>query len=165
MDYEVEADGQRLKVGISVLPGRRTVSIGSKEGECDWIRLPDGGYTIILDGRVFDLSVEAAEESCLVSGREGSCVMRVIDPRGIRTDQPSAERVAGLRRICAEIPGRVIRVLVRPGDTVESDQGLLVIEAMKMQNEIRAPGPGIVKEVAAREETTVSSGEFLLSIG
>ena len=104
-------------------------------------------------------------ESFVVTGYQKSCEMKVVDRRRISVRRSTEEKPAGLRRICAEMPGRVIRVLVRAGDAVASDQGLLVIEAMKMQNEIRAPRAGVIKEVAAREESTVNSGDFLLSIG
>ena len=69
-----------------------------------------------------------------------------------------------MQRLRAEIPGKVIRVLAGKGEAVAYDQPVLVVEAMKMQNEIRAPKAGIVKEIAVTEGRTVGSGEFLLSI-
>jgi pyruvate carboxylase subunit B len=62
------------------------------------------------------------------------------------------------------MPGKIIRVLVQEGETVAHDQSLLVLEAMKMQNEIRSPKSGIVKEVAVAGGITVNTGDFLLSI-
>jgi biotin carboxyl carrier protein len=74
------------------------------------------------------------------------------------------EGQAGLQRLCAEMPGKVIRVLVREGDAVVYEQGLLVIEAMKMQNEIRAPKAGTIKAVGVAAGRTVNTGDFLLSL-
>jgi len=165
MSYEVVLEGHSLTFRIHDAAGGPGVSIGGREVACDWLRLPDGRYSIILDGRVFDLSVEKYEEARIVSGREGCFRIGVVDPRQLTISQSSDTGRSGVQRVCAELPGRIVRVLVRPGDAVTADQGLLVIEAMKMQNEIRAPGIGIVREVAAREGTTVSTGEFLLSIG
>jgi pyruvate carboxylase subunit B len=62
------------------------------------------------------------------------------------------------------MPGKVIRVLVKPGDKVCYDQGLLVLEAMKMQNEIRAPKAGIVKDIGVQPGGTVGAGDFLISL-
>ena len=63
------------------------------------------------------------------------------------------------------MPGRVVRVLVAVGDRVTARQAVVVVEAMKMENELRAPGDGIVKEVAARPGTVVESGAVLIVIG
>jgi pyruvate carboxylase subunit B len=78
--------------------------------------------------------------------------------------QHAEEGPAGLLRMRAEMPGKIVRVLVREGESVAYDQGLLVLEAMKMQNEIRAPKSGTIKEVAVTGGITVNTGDFLLSI-
>jgi biotin carboxyl carrier protein len=62
------------------------------------------------------------------------------------------------------MPGKVIRVLVAPGDTVEEGQGLVVVEAMKMQNEMKSPKAGRVVEVRARADATVGAGEILVVV-
>ena len=64
----------------------------------------------------------------------------------------------------APMPGKVVRVLVAPGDAVEADQGIVVVEAMKMQNELKAPRAGRVISVAAKEGATVAAGETLATI-
>ena len=62
------------------------------------------------------------------------------------------------------MPGKVIRLLIKPGDSVSCDQGLLVLEAMKMQNEIRAPKSGVVKDIGVKPGETVSAGDFMVSL-
>ena len=62
----------------------------------------------------------------------------------------------------APMPGRVVRVLVKPGDTVAARQGLVVVEAMKMENELRSPRAGRVKEVAVAEGESVEAGRLLV---
>ena len=66
--------------------------------------------------------------------------------------------------IAAPMPGKVVRLLVAEGDAVEAGQGLLVVEAMKMQNEMKAPKPGTVVSLTAREGATVAAGEVLAAI-
>jgi biotin carboxyl carrier protein len=62
------------------------------------------------------------------------------------------------------MPGKVIRILVSAGETVEADQGLVVVEAMKMQNEIRAPKAGRIERIFIREGQAVAAGEVLVTI-
>jgi biotin carboxyl carrier protein len=71
----------------------------------------------------------------------------------------------GRQQIVAPMPGKIVRVLVKAGDRVEAGQGLLVVEAMKMQNEIRSPKSGTVERVLAEESQAVNAGEVLCVVG
>jgi acetyl/propionyl-CoA carboxylase alpha subunit len=131
---------------------------------CDCVLLPDGHYSIILDGAVFDWRVDLDGDSCSIVGRDGNYTLRIIDPRRMAHAKDVAEGQEGLQRITADMPGKVVRVLVEKDETVNYDQGLLVLEAMKMQNEIRAPKNGTVKEIGVTEGMAVNSGDFLVSL-
>jgi biotin carboxyl carrier protein len=87
----------------------------------------------------------------------------VVDRRRHQSAGDAAERT-GTRRIKAPMPGRVLRVLVAVGDEVTAGQGLVVVEAMKMENELRAPGAGRVTEVAVTEGASVEAGRLLVVI-
>jgi biotin carboxyl carrier protein len=76
----------------------------------------------------------------------------------------SDQVASGPRRIVAPMPGRVVKVLVKPGDTVDARQGLVVVEAMKMENELRAPGAGTVTEVKVTEGASVEANSVLVVI-
>ena len=164
MKLEIRCGDQRTTADISGVSGRRRVFIGTRQAECDGMKLPDGHYSIIIDGRVYDLAVEADGDSTFVAGREGKYKFQVRDPRRLLSLKSPEEGASGLQRLRADMPGKVIRVLVREGDAVADGQALLVIEAMKMQNEIRAPKAGIIKDISVVEGKTVSSGESLLSV-
>ncbi len=154
-----------IEVGRArVLVTGSAVRVEGREGAIDWVRMTDGRYSIIVDGRVYDLAADVNEETCTVSGRAGVHALQVRDPRRLDSSRTLEQGQSGLQRLHAEMPGKVIRVLVREGETVACDQGLLVIEAMKMQNEIRAPKAGIVKSIGVVAGRTVGSGEFLLSL-
>jgi biotin carboxyl carrier protein len=84
----------------------------------------------------------------------------VIDPRSWRRGHGEGIELEGRQKIVAPMPGKVVRVLVEPGQSVAAGQGLLVIEAMKMQNEIRSPKSGTVEKLAV-EGQTVNAGEIL----
>jgi len=153
VDVEISADGGNCEI----------IGDGSR-APVAWARVSDHTYSILLEGRVYDLLVEPDGENRIVVGRQGSREFLFRDPRRPDQEKTVDAGQAGLQRICAEMPGKIVRVLVGVGDSVGLDQALLVVEAMKMQNEIRAPKTGVVREVAAREGGTVGSGGFLLSI-
>ena len=164
MILEISNTSQKVTVEIANAGGKRKIRLGDTEILCDWVRLADGHYSLILDGRVFDLMVNLDTDTCKVMSRAGTYSFRITDPRRSETLPHSEEGLPGLQRVCAEMPGKIIRVLVQEGEPVTYDQGLLVLEAMKMQNEIRSPKNGIVKEIGVAGETTVNTGDFLLSI-
>ncbi len=164
MKLEVSSGSNRFEIEIASPPGSRRVRIADQEADCDWVRLPDGSYSLILDGRVYDVSVSLDTDTCTVAGRAGHHQLRIYDPRRLSGRTRPEHSQAGLRRVCAEMPGKVVRLLVKQGDKVSYDQGLLVLEAMKMQNEIRAPKNGVVSEIGVRDNSAVNTGDFLLSI-
>jgi len=161
---EIDCGKQRIKMEVSGAPGAWKVTVDGKQKDCDWVSLPNEHYSLILDGRVYDFLIQVAGDSCSVVDRGGSHALRVADMRRLRPQHEVEEAVAGLQRLTAEMPGKVVRILVKEGDAVSYDQGLLVLEAMKMQNEIRAPKSGMVKTIGVTPGRAVNTGEFLLSL-
>ena len=97
----------------------------------------------------------------MVNGRP--LAVEVYDPRSLR-ERTGGGASHGRQNICAPMPGKIVRVLVAAGDAVEAGQGLVVVEAMKMQNEMKSPKAGRVIEVKTRPEATVAAGEVLMVI-
>jgi biotin carboxyl carrier protein len=161
---EVQHDDRKFAVEITETADGCKVAVDGHELPCDCLRLPNGRISLIIDGRVYDFTVDFSDPQCLLTSREGSWLLKVTDTRRLSSPREVMEGATGLQRLAAEMPGKVIRVLVGRGDAVAYDQGLLVLEAMKMQNEIRAPKAGIVREIGVGPGATVSTGEFLLSI-
>ena len=118
------------------------------------------GSSVLLNGRSYRV-VRGAGREVWVNGRMLS--MEVYDPRDLRPGQGAAAN-HGRQEIAASMPGKVIRVLVGPGDSVEEGQGLIVVEAMKMQNEMKSPKSGRVAEVRTRQDATVGAGEVLVVV-
>ncbi len=164
MLLEISCNGHQVPVELVTAGGKRRVFLEGRELECDWIVLPNGRYSILLGGKVYDLSVELAGETCSVTGVNGTYSVRLVDVRRLVTDRDVGEGAVGLQRISADMPGKVVRILVQVGQEVEYDQGLLVLEAMKMQNEIRAPKRGVVKEIGVGAGKAVGAGDFLISL-
>jgi len=118
------------------------------------------GTSVLLNGRSYRVDRGTGKE-VWVNGRRLS--MEVFDPRDLRPGKGAMSN-HGRQEIAASMPGKVIRVLVAPGDMVEEGQGLVVVEAMKMQNEMKSPKAGQVAEVHARPDATVSAGEVLVVV-
>ena len=115
-------------------------------------------FSVLANGRSFQVSVLPNGEVS-VNGRLFH--VDIIDPRSLRARQSNGA-ASGKRIITAPMPGRVIRVLVEAGQTVEAGQGLIVVEAMKMQNEMKAPQAGVVTQVKTNVGATVTAGDVLL---
>lgn len=140
-----------------------------------------GALSCVVDGRVMDVdvrTVEAGVLSVIVDGRQYRCILDgdavvvagrrvdfvVDDPRSLRGRRGTGEGAAGPRAVKAPMPGRVVRVLVSEGDEVVEQQGVVVIEAMKMQNELKVPKAGRIAKVAVAVDATVAAGEVLIVV-
>ena len=129
------------------------------------VRVTDTGLSILYPGsqRSVDVSVtELANGQSLVQFARVAVTATAGGRRLARDTAAGAS--TGDVRVMAPMPGRVLRVLVKPGDEVAARQGLVVVEAMKMENELAAPRAGRVREVAAAEGTPVEAGRLLVVI-
>ncbi len=120
----------------------------------------NGTWSILSEGRSYAVKLLGKGEVS-VNGRVYQ--VEVVDPRGPRGRRTQTER-SGPDVLAASMPGRVVRVLVTAGQQVEAGQPLIVVEAMKMQNEIKAPRAGRVASVKAEAGATVSAGDILVVI-
>jgi len=147
------------------------------------VRPRDDGFEVLVDGRslVVDAAFDGAHfASLLVEGkshavafepapggyrvhlRDGAVDVALQEARG---GLPAPERrVSGPFRLVSPMPGRVVRGLAAAGTDVTAGQGLVVVEAMKMENELRAPRAGRVAEVAVREGQAVEAGALLVVV-
>ncbi len=119
-----------------------------------------GVYSVLIDGRSYE-GVVLGPGLVQVNGEPFE--IEVFDPRSLRGRRGSAAN-DGPQQIAAPMPGKIVRVLVAVGDRVEAGQGLIVVEAMKMQNEMKSPKAGRVAEVKIAAGATVTAGEILLVI-
>ena len=116
-------------------------------------------------GASYEIAIEPQGQNRHVVHVGGRAVsVTVVAPGRRRSASDSTATTSGPVSIVAPMPGRVVKVLVAPGDTVTARQGLVVIEAMKMENELRAPRDGTVAEVRAREGAPVDANVVLVVI-
>jgi biotin carboxyl carrier protein len=122
--------------------------------------LDPGAYSVLIEGRSYTV-IAAPGGEISVNGRRIS--VEIFDPRE-RGARKSAGAGSGRQNIVAMMPGKVVRVVVAVNDIVEAGQGLIVVEAMKMQNEIVSPRTGRVVELKTKADATVSAGGVLMVI-
>jgi biotin carboxyl carrier protein len=120
-----------------------------------------GVYSVLLDGVSYEIRIIGMSNgySAELGGRRFAVEVR--DPRDTRNALRSSTR-SGRQNVAAPMPGKVVRVLVNVGDSVDAGQGLVVVEAMKMQNEMKAARPGWVIDVRAGAGETVCAGDTLV---
>ncbi len=157
MTVWIEIAGKTRRVDIAA---GGAVSVDGTAFPCDARILSDGVLSLIVAGRSYRCVADG--DAVLIEGRRFDYT--VADPRSLGSRRGAGAGDAGPRAVKAPMPGKVVRVLVEPGATVEAGQGVIVIEAMKMQNELKAPKPGRVSKVSAAVGDTVAAGAVLVVI-
>jgi len=143
---------------IELAPGR--FKLGDAPVREVMVEIPEPGvYLILMDGRSYNARIDNG--TVTVCGHRFEVEVR--DPRRW-SRQSAAGAHGGVQRVAAPMPGKVVRVLVGLGDSVDAGQGIVVVEAMKMQNEMKAARAGKIASISAKVGATVAAGEVLASI-
>ena len=168
MTVEVEIDGRRREVELELATGGWQARVDDRVMLVDVEPTP-AGWSLLIGQNQGRTSYEVAVQERglgILTVRIGSQTIdvRVLDPRAYwrRGRGDSADGRSGVRHVLAPMPGRVVKVLVKAGDRVAARQGLVVVEAMKMENELRAPGEATVRDVRVSEGASVEAGAILI---
>lgn len=164
MKLEATVGGRCHQVTVERREGSYVVAVDGVERVLDVRKLEGDFYSILAEGRSYEVSVERRGEGYEV--RHGAAWRLVgLSDHGRRARSEFLSRGGGgVERVVASMPGKVVRVLVSPGDRVAAGQGLLVIEAMKMENEIAAPRAGAVASIHVEAGLPVEAGALLAVI-
>jgi len=160
---DAAVDGRAYRVAVGGSRGHYTVTIDGRTLHLDWPAPGAPFGSLLVDGRSYTVGLEplAGGYRVLLGGDE--FVVDLLE--AARAEAETVRRVpSGPARLVAPMPGRIVRVLVEAGQAVEAGQGLVVMEAMKMENELRAPRAGRVAEVHARERQAVETGALLVVV-
>ena len=165
MKLQIEIAGKKRRVELTQAGERPVWTMDGQRLEADATAVSPGIYSILINGKSFDVRVERLDSQLRViaGGREFSVLAQ--DEREWRRNRAGSVEAEGRQQVLAPMPGKIVRVLVSAGDTVRAGQGLLVVEAMKMQNEIRAPKSGTIDRVRVVEGQTVNAGEVVVIVG
>lgn len=164
MIFEIELGGNKHRVETATRGDHEQWLIDGRALQADASEVSPGVYSILIDGKSFEVRVEpfAGRLRVATGGREIEASVR--DPREWQRRGHGAAESEGRQQILAPMPGKVVRLLVVTGEAVEAGQGIVVVEAMKMQNEIRSPKSGTVERLAVAEGQAVNAGEVVATI-
>ena len=161
MKYEVRLAGKTRMVELARPNGVLKISVDGEPLDADAVEVAPHTFSVLLNGESHQIRVAPRADGTLtLHTGVAEYHAEVSDPRSWRGRHGALE-AEGRQQVAAPMPGKVIRVLVKQGDAVQRGQGLLVVEAMKMQNEIRSPKSGKVEKLSAREGQAVNAGEVL----
>lgn len=168
MLYEVTIHGQTLHLELARIQGRWHCRLGKDETAVNALLdvMPAGAETIslIYKGKSFEIRRECSSDGVRIWINGESYPVEVSDPRSLRGRKKRSDLEAGPRKLIAPMPGKVVRVLVGESGEVEAGQGIIVIEAMKMQNEIKSPKKGRVQKIAVQSGASVNAGDLLVVV-
>lgn len=144
-----------------------TAKINGNEHELEVSEPERGIYLFKRNGKIYEARVGKPKRpgdpvEVKIGGQEMS--VKIFDPRKLRGSGSNHDNADGLAAVKTAMPGKVVRLLAAAGDAVEKGQGVVVVEAMKMQNELKSPKDGVVKEIRVAEGQTVAAGDILAVI-
>jgi biotin carboxyl carrier protein len=132
---------------VQIVEGRVHARIGARSYNLEAREIEPGVYLLFVGDRVVECTVDDK--------------IKIVDPRRLRSGQNSGGHHQGAAQIVAPMPGKVVRVHVEAGATVEKGAGVIVVEAMKMQNEMKSPRAGVIVAVNVKPGDTVNAGDVL----
>lgn len=179
MRYDIEVQGRRRRVQVTRADGRYAVDVDGRVWSVDAVRVDVHTLSLLMS----EPSSNPTDSPGLTGGRSQEVIVAAnpglgmltarVDGVAIEVNPNTRTRhgraggggaVGGPQRLTAPMPGKVVRVLVKPGETVEARQPVIVVEAMKMENELRAARPGRVTDVTVRDGQLVDAGALLAVI-
>ena len=164
MTLDVQVDDVLTKLEVHREGDDYHFRVGSGEEKmAHMIQVEPGLFSVLAGGHSYKARAETGEDCAWVTIQGRRFRVAITDPRRWSTKKATAHG-QDRENIIAPMPGKIVRVLVKPGDRVESGQGILVVEAMKMQNEMKAHRAGRIGALPAREGETVSAGAILATI-
>ena len=149
---------------LKIEDGRVSAEIGNRVYSLDVREIEPDSYMFLLNTNVHECRVSASKNTFGVSVHGRNYSVTIVDPKRLRSGQNSDRHHHGVTEILAPMPGKVVRVQTQTGATVEKGAGVVVVEAMKMQNEMKSPRDGIVVSINVEPGDTVNAGDVLAVI-
>ena len=167
MRYQINIGGRNFALDLKKEIGhenRWLARLNGREIALDVLQVSENALSLVLEGQSFQARWENSSDEngtrrIIVGGKTYEVTLR--DAKSLRSRNQTATGDNGPLKVRASMPGKVVRVLANKGDSIRRGNGILVIEAMKMQNEVRSPKDGTVKELHAREGMNVNAGDVL----
>ena len=160
MLYEVTIAGKTYRLDLNRADGRWSCRIDGRDLELDAVLARPDVLSLRIGNLAYEIKSERVGNDLHLWVGSSRFAAEVRDPRSLRSRARAAD-AQGPKKIVAPMPGKVVRLLVREGDDVEMGAGVAVVEAMKMQNEIKSPKKGTVQKILVTEGAAVNAGDVL----
>ena len=161
MFYEVIVNGKSHRLELEKAASGWECRLDGQPVNIDAVITRRDVLSLLVDGYVYEIKREQTATDLHMWVGTTCLAVELRDPRSLRSRNLTAGDEKGPRRIFAPMPGRIVRLLVAENSDVEAGQGIVVVEAMKMQNEIKSPKKGIVKKISATAGAAVNPGDVL----
>jgi biotin carboxyl carrier protein len=161
MLYEVTIDDQTYHLELVRSEGGWRCRLDGKDVQVDGVLARHDVLSLLIEGKAYEIKRERTPTGLYLTLAHGRYAAEVRDPRSLRGRKRRGGEDEGLKKLIAPMPGKVVRVLLRENAEVELGQGVLVVEAMKMQNEVQSPKKGVVQRILADVGAAVNAGDVL----
>jgi biotin carboxyl carrier protein len=161
MIYDINIDGKNYRFELEPADTGWRCRLDGHEVHVNAALIGRDVLSVLIAGKAYEIKRERTGSDLHLWVGNFRYTAELRDPRSLRSRRGSAADEKGPKKLLAPMPGKVVRVLVRADQTVAAGQSLLVVEAMKMQNEIKSPKKGIVRKVVAVEGLNVNAGDVL----
>ena len=160
MTYDITIDGKQYRLDLKLVEGRWTCRVDGRDIEVDAVLARPNVLSLLIGNKAYEVKCErvGGETHIWVGSRRFAAEVR--DPRSLRSRMRATDD-EGPKKLTAPMPGKVVRILVGKGAEVEAGAGVLVVEAMKMQNEVKSPKKGKIQQILVAEGAAVNSGDVL----
>jgi biotin carboxyl carrier protein len=160
MTYDVTIDGKNYRLELERADGAWSCRLDGREIEVDAVLARPDVLSLRIGNNAYEVKCERVGGDLHLWVGSERFAAEVRDPRSLRGRARAADD-HGPRKLTAPMPGKVVRVLVREGDEVSLGSGVAVVEAMKMQNEIKSPKKGTIQKILVSEGAAVNAGDVL----
>ena len=164
MVYEVAIDGKHHRLELERSDGRWQCRLDGREIQIDAVLARRDVVSVLIGGKSYEVKREQSATDLHLWVGSNRYAAEFRDPRSLRSRKGAAGDEKGPKKLVAPMPGRVVRILLKEKSEVEAGQGIVVVEAMKMQNELKSPKKGVLQKVTAVEGANVNAGEVLAVI-
>lgn len=163
MIYDITTDGKNYRLELNHADGRWSCRLDGREVEVDAVLARPDVLSLRIGNLAYEVKSERVSNELQLWVGNSRFAVEVRDPRSLRGRARAAED-HGPRKIIASMPGKVVRLLVGEGDEIEAGAGVAVVEAMKMQNEIKSPKKGTIQKILVSEGSAVNAGDVLIVV-
>ncbi len=164
MLYTITIDGKDYRLEVNRRGGMWQCLLDGRQLRADAIQVANNVLSLLIDGVSYEARLERTPSNLYLWLGGKRFAVEVRDPRSLRGRKSKSDSGDGPRKLVAAMTGKVVRVLARERDEVQAGQGVLVVEAMKMQNEIKSPKKGTLQKLLVSAGASVNTGDLLAII-